>query len=40
MNESLKFNEEEVLNNNSELFKKLAKIKDIEFIDYTDNNKP
>jgi len=40
LNESLKFNEEEVLNKNSELFKKLAKIKDIEFIEYTDNNKP
>ena len=40
LNETLKFNEEEVLNNNSDLFKKLANLKDIEFEVYDENNKP
>ena len=40
LNEKLQFNEEEVLNNNAELFKKLAKLEEIEFIEYNDTNKP
>ena len=40
LNENLKFNEEEVLKNNVELFKKLAKLEEIEFAEYNENNKP
>ena len=40
MNEELKFNEEEVLKNNIELFKKLTGLKDIEFVEYDEKNKP
>ena len=34
LNETLKFKEEEVLTQNAELFKKLAKLKDIEFLEF------
>ena len=40
MNEKLEFNEEEVLNNNAELFKKLAKLEEIEIAEYNETNKP
>ena len=40
LNEELKFNEEEVLKNNIELFKKLTGIKDIEFVEYDEKHKP
>ena len=40
MNEKLEFNEEEVLNNNAELFKKLAKLEEIEIAEYDETNKP
>ena len=40
LNEELQFNEEEVLKNNVELFKKLTGIKDIEFAEYDEKNKP
>ena len=40
LNEKLQFNEEEVLKNNVELFKKLTGIKDIEIMEYDDKNKP
>jgi len=40
LNENLKFNEEEVLKENVELFKKLAKLKEIEIAEYNDNIKP
>ena len=40
LNEQLQFNEEEVLKNNIELFKKLSGVKDIEFTEYDEKNKP
>jgi len=40
LNEQLQFNEEEVLKNNIELFKKLSGVKDIEFTEYNEKNKP
>ena len=40
LNEKLQFNEEEVLKNNIELFKKLSGVKDIEFTEYDEKNKP
>ena len=40
LNEKLKFNEEEILNINKELFKKLAKLDDIEFDVYDESKKP
>ena len=40
LNENLQFNEEEVLNNNVELFKKLTGVKEIEFAEYDEKNKP
>ena len=40
LNEKLEFNEEEVLNNNAELFKKLAKLEEIEIAEYNETNKP
>ena len=40
LNENLQFNEEEVLNNNIELFKKLTGIKEIEIQQYDEKNKP
>ena len=40
LNENLEFNEEEVLNNNAELFKKLAKLEEIEIAEYNETNKP
>ena len=40
LNEKLKFNEEEVLNDNAELFKKLAKLEEIEFAEYNEKTKP
>ena len=39
LNENLEFNEE-VLNNNAELFKKLAKLEEIEIAEYNETNKP
>ena len=40
LNEQLQFNEEQVLKNNIELFKKLSGVKDIEFTEYDEKNKP
>ena len=40
LNETLKFKEEEVLTQNVELFKKLARLKDIEFLEYNEKDKP
>ena len=40
LNEKLQFNEEEVLKNNADLFKKLAGVKEIEFVEYDEKNKP
>jgi leucyl-tRNA synthetase len=40
LDENLKFNEEEVLKENIDLFKKLAKLKEIEIVEYSDNIKP
>ena len=40
LNEQLQFNEEEVLKNNVELFKKLTGVKEIEFAEYDEKNKP
>ena len=40
LNEELQFNEEEVLKNNAELFKKLTGVKNIEFAEYDEKNKP
>ena len=40
LNEKLEFHEEEVLNNNAELFKKLAKLEKIEIAEYNETNKP
>ena len=40
LNEELQFNEEEVLKNNVELFKKLTGVKEIEFTEYDEKNKP
>ena len=40
LNEELQFNEEEVLKNNVELFKKLTGIKEISFAEYDEKNKP
>ena len=40
LNETLKFKEEEVLTQNAELFKKLARLKDIEFLEYNEKEKP
>ena len=40
LNEELQFNEEEVLKNNVELFKKLTGIKEISFVEYDEKNKP
>ena len=40
LDENLKFNEEEVLKENVDLFKKLAKLKEIEIVEYSDNIKP
>ena len=40
LNEELQFNEEEVLKNNADLFKKLTGIKEIEFAEYDEKNKP
>lgn len=40
LNENLQFNEEEVLNNNVELFKKLTGVKEIEITLFDEKNKP
>ena len=40
LNENLQFNEEEVLNNNVELFKKLTGVKEIEITQFDEKNKP
>ena len=40
LNEQLQFNEEEVLKNNVDLFKKLTGVKEIEFTEYDEKNKP
>ena len=40
LNEELQFNEEEVLKNNVDLFKKLTGVKEIEFAEYDEKNKP
>ena len=40
LNEELQFNEEEVLKNNVDLFKKLTGLKEIEFVEYDEKNKP
>ena len=40
LNEEMQFNEEEVLKNNVELFKKLTGVKEIEFTEYDEKNKP
>ena len=40
LNEQLQFNEEEVLKNNVDLFKKLTGVKEIEFAEYDEKNKP
>ena len=40
LNEKLQFNEEEVLKNNVELFKKLTGIKEISFVEFDEKNKP
>jgi len=40
LNENMKFNEEDILNSNKELFIKLAKLEDIEFDVYEENKKP
>ncbi len=40
LNEKLQFNEEEVLKNNVDLFKKLAGVKEIELAEYDEKNKP
>jgi isoleucyl-tRNA synthetase len=40
LNETLKFKEEEVLTQNAELFKKLARLKDIDFLEYNEKDKP
>ena len=40
LDENLKLNEEEVLKENIDLFKKLAKLKEIEIVEYSDNIKP
>ena len=39
LNDNLNFNEEEILKNNINLFKKLTKIENIEFIEYSEDNK-
>ena len=39
LDENLKFNEEEVLKKKIDLFKKLAKLKEIEIVEYSDNIK-
>ena len=40
LNEQLQFNEEEVLKSNVDLFKKLTGVKEIEFTEYDEKNKP
>ena len=40
LNENMKFNEEDILNSNKDLFIKLAKLEDIEFDVYEENKKP
>ena len=40
LKEELQFNEEEVLKNNVDLFKKLTGVKEIEFVEYDEKNKP
>ena len=40
LNENLQFNEEEVLKTNVDLLKKLAGVKEIEFVEYDEKNKP
>ena len=40
LNETLKFNEEEALKNNAELFKKLARLNDIKFLQFNEKEKP
>ena len=40
LNEEMQFNEEEVLKTNVELFKKLTGVKEIEFTEYDEKNKP
>lgn len=40
LNENLIFNEEEILINNIELFKKLSKMEQTEFIQYQEDKKP
>ena len=40
LNENMKFNEEDILNSNKDLFIKLAKLGDIEFDVYEENKKP
>ena len=40
LNEKKKYNEKEVLNDNAELFIKLAKLEEIEFAEYNEKNKP
>ena len=39
LNENMKFNEEDILNSNKDLFIKLAKLEDIEFDVYEENKK-
>jgi len=40
LNEELQFNEEEVLKNNVDLLKKLTGLKEIEFVEYDEKQKP
>ena len=40
LKEELQFNEEEVLKTNVDLLKKLAGVKEIEFVEYDEKNKP
>ena len=40
LKEELQFNEEEVVKNNVDLFKKLTGVKEIEFVEYDEKNEP